>query len=228
MKIVSRKTIAAMVAGTFIIAGAASPFIVQAAETQEKPSAFHQKQGEERKISPEEAAKRISETFGIDQATVLKYENDGMSVKDIHKAAFLAKAGNKSIEDVISQKTATNTWKDVAESLGITKEQMKETRQNMTATHLNKKTGIKQETALDLLQQGYHPRDIGMASELSKNTKKPIKDILNLKKINNTWSDVAKKLGVSDETFQNDLKEIGNVHGPHHGGPHHERGEQSF
>ena len=220
MKIVSRKTIAAMVAGTFIIAGAASPFIVQAAETQEKPSAYHQKQ-EQQKISPEEAAKRLSDAFGVDQTTILKYQNNGMNFRDISKAAFLAKAGNKSIEDVISQKTDTNTWKDVAASLGITKEQMKATRQDMAATHLNKQTGIKKETALDLLQKGYHPRDIGMASELSKNTKKSINDILSLKKINNTWSDVAKKLGVNDETFKNDLKEVGH-------GPHHERGEQRF
>ena len=214
-----------MVAGTFIIAGAASPFIVQAAETQEKPSAYHQKQ-EEKKINPEEVAKRFSDTFGIDQATILKYHNDGMDFRDIGKAAFLAKAGNKSINDVISQKTATNTWKDVADTLGITKEQMKTTHQDIAATHLNKKTGIKKETALDLLHQGYHPRDIGMASELSKNTNKSINNILSLKKINNTWSDVANKLGVNDETFQNDLKELG--HAPHHRGPHYEKSEQSL
>jgi hypothetical protein len=224
MKIVSRKTIAAMVAGTFIIAGAASPFIVQAAETQEQPSAYHQKQ-EKKQINPEEAAKRLSDAFGIDQATILKYHNNGMNFRDIGKAAFLAKAGNKSIDDVISQKTSTNTWKDVAASLGITKEQMKATRQDMAATHLNKKTGIDKGTALDLLHQGYHPRDIGMASELSKNTNKPINDILSLKKINNTWSDVATSLGVSTGTFKQDLKEIG--HAPHHRGPHHEESEQS-
>jgi predicted transcriptional regulator len=225
MKIVSKKTIAAMIAGTFIIAGAASPFIVQAADTQETSSSYHQKQ-EKRQINPEEAAKRISDTFGIDQATILKYHNDGMKFRDISKAAFLAKAGNKSINDVISQKTPTNTWKDVAAALGITKEQMKATHQDIAATHLNKKTGISKKTALDLLHQGYHPRDIGMASELSKNTKKPIKDILSLKKINNTWSDVAKELGINTETFKQDLKEIG--HGPHHRGPHHDNTEQSL
>jgi hypothetical protein len=224
VKIVNRKTIAAMVAGTFIIAGAASPFIVQAAETQDQPSAYHQKQ-EKKEINPEEAAKRLSDAFGIDQATILKYHTDGMNFRDIRKAAFLAKAGNKPINDVISQKTSTNTWKDVADSLGITKEQMKATHQDMAATHLNKKTGINKNTALDLLHQGYHPRDIGMASELSKNTNKPIKDILSLKKINNTWSDVAKALGVSTETFKQDLKEVG--HAPHHRGPHHDSNEQS-
>lgn len=225
MKIVSRNTIAAMVAGTFIIAGAASPFIVQAAETQEQPSAYHQRQ-EKKEINPEEAAKRISDAFGIDQATILKYHNDGMNFRDIRKAAFLAKAGSKPINDVISQKTSTNTWKDVAASLGITQEQMKATRQDMAATHLNKKTGVNKKTALDLLHQGYHPRDIGMASELSKNTNKPIKDILSLKKINNTWSSVAKALGVSTETFKQDLKEAGYAH--HHRRHHQDHNESNF
>ena len=222
MKMLSKKTLAAMIAGTFIIAGAASPFIAQAVEAQESPSAYHHKQGQ-MKMSPEEAAKRISETFGIEQSTILAYQNNGMSLKDIRKAAFLAKASGKSIEDVVSKKTADNTWKDVCKTLGITKEQMKAARQDIAANHLNKKTDIDKETALDLLHQGYHPRDIGMAKELSKNTNQPINDVLSLKKINNTWSDVASTLGVDKDTFKKDLKEMG--YAPHHRGPHQEIGQ---
>lgn len=214
-----------MVAGTFIIAGAASPFIVQAAETEKTPSAYHQRQ-EKKQMSPEEAAKRISNTFGIDQSTILNYNNNGMSFKDIGKAAFLAKAGGKSIDSVISKKTADNNWKDVAQSLGITKEQIKAAHQDMAANQLNKRTGIDKKAALNLLKDGYRPHDIGMASQLANATKKPIKDVLSLKKINNTWSDVAKKLGIDAETFKKDFKGMG--HGPHHKGPRHQGGERSF
>jgi hypothetical protein len=225
MKIVSRKTIAAMVAGTFIIAGAASPFIVQAAETEKTPSAYHQKQ-EKKKMSPEEAAKRLSNAFGIEESTILNYSNNGMSFKDIGKAAFLAKAGGKSLDSVISQKTADNNWRDVAQSLGITKEQLKVAHQDMAANQLNQRTGLDKKTALNLLQDGYHPHDIGMASQLATASKKSIKDVLSLKKINNTWFDVAKKLGIDAETFKKDFKGMG--HGPHHKGPRHEDGERRF
>ncbi len=225
MKIISRKSIAAMVAGTFIIAGAASPFLVQAAETEKTPSAYHQKQ-ERKQMSPEAAAKKLSNTFGIEESAILNYNNNGMSFRDIGKAAFLAKAGDKSIDSVISQKTADNNWKDVAESLGITKEQIKAAHQDMAANQLNKRTGLDKKTALNLLKDGYHPHDIGMASQLANATKKPIKDVLSLKKINNTWSDVAKKLGIDAETFKKDFKGMG--HGPHHKGPRHEGGDRSF
>lgn len=225
MKIVNKKTIAAMVAGTFIIAGAASPFIVQAAETTNTPPAYHHQQ-EKRQLDPEKASKRISETFGIDQTVIKNYNSNGMNFRDIGKAAFLAKAGNLPIDSVISKKTADNSWKDVAESLGITKEQIKTAHQDLAATHLNKQAGIDKKAALSLLQDGYHPHDIKMASQLAKTAKKPIKDVLALKKINNTWADVANKLGIDAGTFQKDFKNSG--HGPHHKGPHHEQDERFF
>lgn len=225
MKIVNKKTIAAMVAGTFIIAGAATPFIAQAAETQDTPSAYNQTQGK-REIDPEKASKRISETFGIDQSVIKNYNSNGMSFRDIGRAAFLAKAGNIPIDTVISKKTADNKWKDVAESLGITKEQIKAAHQDLAATHLNKLTGIDKNAALNLLQEGYHPYDIKMASQLAQATNKPVKNVLALKKINNTWADVAKQLGIDRETFKKDFKEKG--YGPHHKGPRFQDDQHFF
>ena len=201
-----------MVAGTFIMAGAATPFIVQAAETTQVPAGQHQKAHngmEKRQITPDQAAQHISDVFGIDKATVLKYNTDGKSFRDISKAAFLAKASGKSIEDVISLKTPTNTWKDVTTTMGITKEQMKAARQDMVADRLNKKIGLDKQVTLNLLNDGYHARDIGMASQLSKNTNKSITDVLSMRKINNTWSDVATTLGVDQETFKKDIQELG-------------------
>ena len=220
MKILSRQKIAALVAGTFIMAAATTPFIVQAADVQQPPVGQHQRDQKGPKMSPEQAAQRLSETFGIDQATVLKYNANGMSFKDISRAAFFANASGKSIDDVISLKTPTNTWKDVATTLGITKEQMQAARQNMVADRLNKKIGLDKQTTLDLLHEGYHARDIGMAGELAKNTSKPIIEVLSLKKINNSWSNVATTLGVDQETFKKDTQELGfglNHRGGHRG-----------
>lgn len=209
MNMLSKNKLMAMVAGTFIIASVASPFIVQASEVQQPPTRQHQKSEKLRQITPEQSAQRLSATFGIEQATILQYNANGMSFKDIGRAAFLANASGKSLADVITHKTANNNWKDVSKDLGITKEQMHAAGQNMVANHLNQKTGLAKKITLDLLQQGYHPQDIGMAAELTKNTNKPITEILSLKKINNRWSDVASSLGVDKETFKNDRKELG-------------------
>jgi hypothetical protein len=209
MKAFSRKIIAAMVAGTFIIAAAATPFIVQASEIKQPPAGQHQKGQRNHQVSPEKAAQRLSDVFGIDKASILKYNTNGMSFRDISKAAFFANASGKSLANVISHKTPDNKWKDVAATLGITKEQMKATRHNMAANSLHKKIGLDKQTGLDLLQEGYHVRDIGMASQLGKNSSKPIVEVLSLKKINNTWFDVANTLGVDKETFKKDAKELG-------------------
>jgi hypothetical protein len=197
----------------------AAPFIVQAADIQQPPSAKHQtycKGSKDHQVSPEIAAQRLPDAFGIDQATILKYNAGGMSFRDIGRAALLANAGGTTLEDVISHKATDNTWRDVATAMGITKEQMKATRQKLVANRLDKKIGLDKEVTLDLLHQGYHARDIGMAAELAKNTSKPITEVLSLRKINNTWSDVATTLGVDKETFKKDIQELG--YGSHHRG----------
>jgi len=222
MNLVSRRTMAAVVAGAFIMAGVAAPFIVQAADIQQPPSAQHQKVQKDQngprdhRISPEKAAQNLSDSFGIDQATILKYNAGGMSFRDIGHAALLANAGGTTLEDVISHKTTDNKWRDVATTMGITKDQMKAARQNVVANRLDKKIGLDKQVTLDLLHQGYHPRDIGMAAQLAKNTSKPIVEVLSLKKVNNTWLDVATTVGVDKETFKKDAQELG--YGFHHRG----------
>ena len=208
MKILSKGTIAAMVAGTFIMAAAASPFIVQASEIQQPTMKQHQKQ-ERQQVTPEKIAQHLSATLGVDQATILHYNANGMNFKDIGQAAFLANASSKSLDDVISHKTTDNSWKDVATTMGITKEEIHAAHQNMIANGLNKKTGLDKQITLDLLNQGYHPQDIAIASKLATNTNKPINEVLSMKKINNRWSDVANTLGVDKEILKNNTKTIG-------------------
>jgi hypothetical protein len=217
MKMLSKKALASLIAGTFIMAGAVSPFTVQAADI-EAPPAMQDKGGpgcQRQGHNPQEMAQHLADDFGIDQATVLQYSEKGMNFRDIGQAAMLANASGQSLDTVISHKTYLNSWKDVADKLGVTKEQMKTAHQNIIANSLNKKSGVNKQTAINLLQQGYHPRDIGMASELAKNTGKTLGDILAMKKINNTWLDVATILGVNQDTFNNDAKELG--FGFHHG-----------
>jgi len=237
MKILSRKTLASMVAGTFIMAGVAAPFTVQAAEagSQQPPSFQQQKCQKDQKgprahnVNPEKAAQRLADAFGINQTMVMAYHTNGMDFRDIGHAAFLANASGKTLGEVISYKTADNNWRDIAKDMGITHEQMKAARQNIAANRLNKTIGLDKTVSLDLLHQGYRSRDIGMAAQLAKNTSKPITEVLSMRKINNTWLDVATTLGVDKETFKKDMQKLG--YGHHrghysgHGGGHGERFE---
>jgi len=124
------------------------------------------------------------------------------------RAAVLAEASGKSLRDVMALKNPDISWKDVALSLGVTKEQIKAVHQDIAAIKLENKFSIPNQTGLDLLRQGYHPRHIAIANILSKKTGKSINDILGMKKINNAWYDVANDLGVDNTAFMQELKEL--------------------
>lgn len=204
MKVLSKKTIAALVAGAFILAGAVIPYIVSANSNINDVSrpAYHQN------FTPEQKAERISKIFGLSKTDILDYNANGMSYRDISRAAFIANASGKELSEVISHKTATNTWKDVSKEIGVTKVQFKSAAQRMTAKRFNAKLGLNEATVLDLLQQGQKPRNIAMADALSKDTGKSMTDILGMKTQENKWQDVAKTLGVDDETFKKDVKKV--------------------
>lgn len=205
MELLSRKNVIGLTLGAFILAGAATPFLAHAAENcgdGERP-AMHQ-----RHMDPDKAAQKISDTFGISKEDILKYQQQGVSFKDLHRAAFLAKASGQSLQEVLKTKTLDNTWKDVASTLGVTREKAKAAHQDIASTRLEATLHIPKQSSLELMQQGYHSRDIAVANELAKNTGKSISDILSMRKINNTWYDVAQSLGIDDTTFSQDMKSL--------------------
>ncbi len=219
MKLVSSKTVVAVALAALLLVGAAAPLFAQSAQgDQARPAKAHHQ------MDPAKVAARLAETYGISQDTVLARLNSGTGAKDVHAAAFLAKASGKTFDEVLDLKKSDNTWKDVAKTLGVTREQMKATRQAMTADRLSAKLGFDRDTALNLLDQGYRSHDIAMAGLLAENTGKTPASILDMKKINNTWRDVASSLGVSNDTLKQDMKKLheafgGFGHGGHRG--HH-------
>jgi hypothetical protein len=207
MKMLNKKAIAGLVAGAFILAGAAIPFTVQAA-AENNPGNFDKPAFHQRHFDPDKMAQNISDTFGVNKEEVLKYQQEGIKFRDLFRASFLAKASGQSLKEVMGAKTFDNTWKDVAKALGVTKEKMQATRNDIASTRLENKLSISKQTSLELMQQGYRPRDIAVANELAQNTGKPIGDVLSLRKINNTWYDVAQTLGVDDNTFKQDMQNL--------------------
>ena len=204
MKLWGKKMVLGLIVAAFIVAGIASPLVVQATEIDGFGSpGFHHRQ-----LEPDKIAEKIADIFGVDKEEVLKYHDQGVSFIDLSRASFLSKAGSQPLKIVMASKTYDNTWKDVANSLGITKEQKKATRNDIASTMLDKKLHIAKQTSLQLMQQGFRARDIAVTNELAKATGKPLDEILSMRKINNTWHDVAETLGVDDNTFQQSIQNL--------------------
>ncbi len=198
----TRKTIAAFVAGAFIIAGIAGPLAAQAESTDKERPAYHQRH----QITPEQAAKRLAERFGLDESLILKYQKQGKTPRELSRAALYAKASGNSFESVVALKTSTNTWKDVANTLGVDRAKVKAVRQELAAQHMSQKFNIAQGDIQNLFNQGYHYRDIAMSGMLAKETGKTIDSVIALKKVNNTWRDVAKELGVDFKALKKEMR----------------------
>lgn len=166
-----------------------------------------------REVQPAEAAERIAEAFGVDQAQVQKAIEDGRDFRDIGRAAMLASVSGKSFDDVLACKTDDVTWRGVEKQLGITREQVRAGYCAMEARHLSEQDGIDRATALQLVQDGYETHDIRMAAALAKASGKDIQDVLGRKRINNRWHDVARELGVDARDLHLDDERYGYGYG---------------
>lgn len=149
----------------------------------------------------------FAECLNLNQATVDSYLNKGYSLRDIHHAAFLAKASGKTLDEVITLKTAATTWPEIEKNLNITPEQLKATANELSSTRLTTAFNLDKTTVDNLLANGYLPKDISVAGILATKTNKNINEVLNLKAINNTWFDIALQLGIDKTAFENILAE---------------------
>lgn len=210
-----RKIVVGLVAGLVLTAGG---FGVLSAQSQDKaavPPRYCLTQGERQdgqppKVSTDEVAQHIAASFGVDEKQVKSALDDKRDFRDIGRAAMLAKISGKSFADVMALKTDDKDWRDIESSLGVTREKVRQLRIEMTAKDLSRDGVIDEEGALKLLKDGYEPWDISCASILAEAAGKDIQSVLDLKKINNRWGNVADQLGV-------DRKELKKFHGP---GPH--------
>lgn len=152
----------------------------------------------------------------MDEKQVKSALDDNRDFRDIGQAAMLAKISGKSFEDVLALKTDDKDWRTIGRSLGVTREKVESVRCEMTAKDLSQDGNVDETTAMNLLKDGYEPWDISWAAALAKAADKDIQSVLDLKKINNRWSDVAEQLGVDRRALQ---KFRGP--GPHSMGWHH-------
>ncbi len=138
-------------------------------------------------------AKHLSEKYGVDAAQVESALKDGVHIEDVKTAAVLAKLSGKSFSEVLTMKV---DWPQVAEKLGISREEVKKFLEQERDEALAKRTGLDVNTLQSLIKDGYDPRDIDIAAKIAKASGKNVKTVLEKRKINNTWEDVAKSFGV--------------------------------
>jgi plasmid maintenance system antidote protein VapI len=209
-----KKTIVLALAGAFAITGIGTTYLNQtafAATTDTAQQDQGQMLGEHKgtpKVMTDEMAQQFATTFNIDKKVLLNYQTKGYTIRDFNQAALIASAGNKSFTDVMNAKTATNSWKDVMDSFSITNEQLQQAAQGFMSKQIATMLQIDESTVTGLLKDGYQPTDIVMASVLSKQASKTIPDVLNMKKINNTWKDVATSLGIDETTFNQCMTDL--------------------
>ncbi|SHK45565.1 hypothetical protein SAMN05216582_104139 [Selenomonas ruminantium] len=154
------------------------------------------------RMSADDMAKQINKTFGVSEKEVKAAIEEKKDFRDIGQAAMLAKISGKSFADVLSMKTEAKQWPQVEQELGITREQIHVQMNELTAERMAEHGDVDKDTALKLMNNGYRPHDIGMAAKLAKLSGKDIQSVLDMKKINNRWGDVAQQLGVDQSQLR--------------------------
>ena len=202
MNSLKKKMIAGMLAGAILTAGGVGLLSMQsgAAHSYAATQVMGPRGGGQ--MDTADMAKRIAEEFCVSESQVQTAIEDKKDFRDIGQAAMLAKLSGKSFADVMAMKTGDADWRDIGAKLGVTHDQVLAERDEMTAKRISQQGNVDPDTVVALLKDGCHPQDIDMAGRLAKAADKDVRKVLSYKKINNTWSDVAKQLGVDESAVR--------------------------
>ncbi|MDO4203868.1 MAG: hypothetical protein Q4D07_05205 [Selenomonadaceae bacterium] len=156
------------------------------------------------------AAEKMAKTFGLDAKEIKEAFDAKRDFRDVMHAAVVAKASNQPFALVIRRKTAENTWRDVEAAMRVSPEMMKEVRTDVMTGWMAEKLTMDKKEVKNLLNDGYQPKDIYMASVISKLSNTNVKSLLKEKKTNNTWKDVAKAHNVDEKAFRDEMRKAWN------------------
>lgn len=202
MKDFNKKTLAGILAGVMVFAGSA--LLLDSAQAADQPAAPGAASG--RNMPPRfnlnTAASRLAADCNVDSAQVVSYCNNGGRFHEACYAAHIAKLSGKSFETVVQAKSDSNTWEQVADGLGVTQEMLRADRCTFMAGWIAEQGNISENDALQLLQEGYRGFDVETAAAVAKAANKDVRDVLALKKLNNSWYDVGRELGVEESVLQ--------------------------
>ena len=195
-----KKILAGILSGAILISGSLAFNDAQAAQKNFDSHRPHFEHFDEQHERPQftdeqiaEFAKKIADYYGVDQYEVETALRENTHFGDIRQAATLAKLSGRSFSEVLAMK---NDWHQVAEKLGVTREQFDAFMKEEMLGWLAQRSKLDTKTVQSLLDDNYNPRDICMAGIIASESGKSVKSVLNKRKINNSWQDVAKEFNV--------------------------------
>ena len=226
MNSLKKKILAGLLSGAIIFTSGLAINSVQAAENSANQQQKIERQHRERpKMTDEQRSKitkEFAEHYGVNQSEVEAALNNHTDFKDLQQAAILAKLSGKSFSEVLAMKT---DWRQVAEKLGVSREQVENFMKSEMLEGLAKNSKLDKKTVESLLKENYNPRDITIAGFIASESGKNVKTIIAKKKINNNWEDVAKEFNVDLKKIKNQERGRGFGNGPGFG-KNHERGDR--
>ena len=207
MKLRNKKMLMGIVTGLVLTMGGigyAAQDAAQDTERRQPPHHMgHRMEGQRpMQFDPSEMAKHMAKQFGVEESEVLAAINEKKDFRDIGHAAMIAKVSGKSFSEVLSMKQDGQHWRDVEQSLGVTHEQIRDYMGNLMAERMAESAKTDKATVEKLMKDGYLPHDIMFAGKIANASGKDIQSVLNRKKINNRWEDVAKELGVDESLLR--------------------------
>lgn len=177
MKTFAKKIFAGLIAGALIFAGIGE-VSARSAPVQTENEMW---------------AREVSVRYGVSEKEILNALEAGKRHEDIDTAAMLSKISGKSLTNVLNMKA---DWHDVMKRLGITREKYRAALKEVAIQDLARRSELSESTVKNLLENHYFPRDIEIAGRLAKASGKDVQEILDSKKINQRWVDVAEQLNV--------------------------------
>ena len=201
-----KKSIILALTGAFALSAFSLPFMqnVSAAASEPAMTMHHREHPGAADLQIDDLADQL----GISREELKTSLANGTRIQDLHMAALIAETSQQSWKDVLASKTAANSWKDVCVQYKVSREDLRKTMEKHMAKRMASKLSLDEQTVSTLLSNGYRPHDIIFASVLSQKTDKDIQSILDMKKINNRWEDVAMDLGLSADDLQKCREDI--------------------
>ncbi len=197
MKLIGKKTMAGILAGTVLFTG--GMYAAPALAKEAPPVAAVEAPPELTQADKDEIVNDCVKRYGVKESDVREALKARRNPEDIYYAALLSKASGKSLHEII---TAKADWREVERKFGITESQIDKVVNDMIATDIAERSGLAVDTVKDLLKNHYHPRDIRIAGRLAKESGKDVRDVLDMKKLNMRWRDVADKLHLDVEVLK--------------------------
>ena len=191
-----------MAVGLLLAGGGAFGYVHTVGQVRAEAEAWQGQPPPVMQVDPEKAAKHIAEAFCIDESEVRAAIEAKRDFRDIGHAAMLAKISGESFKDVLALKRDGKDWREVDGELHITREQIRGVMMEIEARHLAVRSNISEGKALALLRDGYRSFDVFEAAEIANASGKDIQSVLDRKKINNHWEDVARGFDVDPELLR--------------------------